>query len=121
MSNFQGDKENLKIFDKEGNEIALNAYIQSGFKICAVDSEGNILETLTIIVAGDIDGDGEAATPLDAMILARYLAEWDGYAGMIDENASDLDGDGVITLRDAVILVRFIAGWPEFTVLPYTP
>lgn len=69
------------------------------------------------VKTGDVDGDGKACTPLDAMRLARYLAGWSGYD--VDFEASDLDGDGAVTVRDAVILARNIAGWPDYLILPY--
>ena len=76
--------------------------------------------TIKNVACGDADGDGEGCTALDAMILARYLAQWNGYSDMIFESACDLDCDGKVTPRDAVILARHIAGWPGFETLPYT-
>ena len=69
------------------------------------------------IMIADVDADGTPGTPLDAMVLARWLAGWEGY--YIDDAASDLDGDGAVTLRDAVILARHIAGWTGYETLPY--
>lgn len=68
---------------------------------------------------GDIDGDGIPATPKDAMVLARYIAEWDGYTNQINLDAADLDGDGIpATPRDAMVLARHIAGWTGYEIIP---
>ncbi len=78
-----------------------------------------ILADIPTVIPGDIDGDGRPATPKDAMVLARYIAGWDGYEDMIVLEAADLDGDGKpATPKDAMILARHIAGWEGYETLP---
>ncbi len=70
-------------------------------------------------IIGDVDGDGEPATPRDAMYLARYIAGWIGYDELVDVNATDIDGDGEpATPRDAMLFARHIAGWIGYETLP---
>ncbi len=70
------------------------------------------------ILYGDVDGDGTACTPADAMHLERYLAGWEGYSISVPETA-DFDGDGLFgTLRDMLVFVRYLAGWKDYLILP---
>lgn len=67
----------------------------------------------TKIIVGDVDGDGNV-TPTDRMILARYIAKWDGYESMCNLKAADIDGDGNVTPTDRMILARYIAKWEGY-------
>ena len=49
------------------------------------------------------------------MILARYLAGWEGYEAKIkDKAAADVDGNGKIEAPDRMILARYLAGWTGY-------
>ena len=66
------------------------------------------------IKLGDVDGDG-AITNRDAMILDRYVANWEGYDRIITNiKAADLNGDGEVNNRDAMILDRYVADWEGY-------
>lgn len=43
--------------------------------------------TISDILCGDVNGDGKV-NPIDDMILARYLAKWQGYDAMVDLSVS---------------------------------
>ena len=60
-----------------------------------------------IITGGDVNGDGKVNIS-DAVILSRYLADWD--VTIVEAN-SDLNGDGICDVRDLVMLRRHLAGW----------
>ena len=93
------------ILDVDANEVPYNF----------VDGCVEVIE----YIPGDIDGDGNVATPKDAMYLARYIAGWEGYDELIDLNGTDIDGDGnVATPRDAMYLARYIAGWEGYDEIP---
>ena len=65
-------------------------------------------------VVGDINADGEI-NATDRMILARYLAGWEGYEEKIKSmEAADIDGDGEVTAKDRMILARKLAGWEGY-------
>ncbi|MBP5312565.1 MAG: hypothetical protein J6112_07020 [Clostridia bacterium] len=63
---------------------------------------------VTDYVIGDADGDGEV-TDWDAIVLNRYLANWDVEIANI--NALDIDGDKEVTDWDAIVLDRYLANW----------
>ncbi|MBE6726074.1 MAG: hypothetical protein E7576_12945 [Ruminococcaceae bacterium] len=63
---------------------------------------------------GDMNGDDEL-TSADSLILARYLAGWDGYDAKIkDLNAGMIDGNPGVDARDRMILARYVAGDTEY-------
>ena len=70
------------------------------------------LEIKTIIGDVNVDGDVDAT---DRMILARYLAGWEGYEEKIkSKEAADIDGNGAVEAKDRVILARYLAGWDGY-------
>ena len=69
---------------------------------------------------GDLSGDGSLNVK-DNMMLARYLAGWEGYdETVINVKAADLDGDGKVNVKDNMILARHLAGWAGYETLPMT-
>ncbi len=63
---------------------------------------------------GDVNLDNKVDAT-DRMILARYLAGWEGYEAKItNKKAADIDGDGDITAKDRMLLARYLAGWTGY-------
>ena len=59
---------------------------------------------------GDINKDGNVDL-LDSAVMARYLASWTKYDfANLDLGAGDLDGDGLVTNSDLLILNQMLAG-----------
>ena len=58
---------------------------------------------------GDINCDGDVNTK-DAVLLAQYLAGWQGLEIPKEENM-DLNGDRDVNTKDAVLLAQKLAGW----------
>ncbi len=76
--------------------------------------------TVRDYIVGDVNGDG-AVTNKDRLLLARYLAAWDGYdLSKIDQNAADINCDGAITNKDRLYLARHLAAWDGYETLPIT-
>ena len=70
-------------------------------------------------ILGDANGDGKL-NPADVTCLARYLANWEGYADILVMDNADTNKDGKITLIDVVALRRYLANWGGYE-LPYFP
>ena len=81
--------------------------------LCAVPASAAGADT----VYGDVNGDG-SVTPLDAIILMRYLSGWSGYS--IDTAASDIDLSGSVNAKDSVILIRHLTSVKGYETLPFT-
>ncbi len=74
--------------------------------------------TVTKYIVGDVNGDG-SVNSLDRATLARYLANWTGYAEKVVLEAADVNGDGSVNSLDRAILSRHLAKWSGYETLPY--
>ena len=72
-------------------------------------------EDTTVTLPGDLSGDG-VLDSTDVLALTRYFA---GYGTTPSLAAADIDGNGKITRRDAMILARTVAGWDGYR-LPWS-
>ena len=85
---------------KNGTGAVINLYTDS--------SKGTLVKSYTLVIFGDLDGDGEVALP-DAGILsqyANYVTDADSLTGAY-YFAGDLDGDGETALPDSGILSQY--------------
>ncbi len=65
-------------------------------------------------IVGDVNKDN-AVDATDRMLLARYLAGWEGYEERIlSVDAADIDRDGEVNAKDRMLLARFLAGWEGY-------
>ena len=78
------------------------------------------LVTKTTVLSGDADGDG-AISSTDVIVLARYVASWNGYADLINLANADVYADGVVDTQDVIVLARHIANWNGYKTLPVQP
>ena len=90
----------------EGNEDALDN-VQFNVKPSTPARPGLIV----LVLKGDSNGDGKISKA-DGMLLARYIAGWDGI--VIDLDSADINNDGKISKADGMILSRYIAGWEGY-------
>ncbi|MBR6967128.1 MAG: leucine-rich repeat protein, partial [Ruminococcus sp.] len=64
-----------------------------------------------IVLTGDSNCDGRISKA-DGMLLARYIAGWEGIT--LDVDSADINKDGQISKADGMILSRYIAGWEGY-------
>ncbi len=65
-------------------------------------------------LVGDVNKDN-AVDATDRMLLARFLAGWEGYEERIlSMDAADIDRDGEVNAKDRMLLARFLAGWEGY-------
>ncbi len=95
--------------------------VESGISLKVLSNSGEIMTVLVndaSIVCGDVDSDG-SVTAADRMLLARYLANWNGYGeDKISRIAADVNQDGELDSNDIQILDRYFAGWEGYNALP---
>ena len=89
--------------DEEITIISNNGIIGTGSKIIVGEQE------VSLIVKGDIDGDG-VATVFDALIVKKALAENSFSENDIREFAGDIDGEGVTDTSDVDAILSHIVG-----------
>lgn len=90
--------------------------IQLSVYISALEYAANTMEqasqNLSIVIVGDLDGDYEVTTNDEALFKA-YFSGFN--IPNLDHYASDINNDGFITRKDAMILARYLAGWEGYS------
>ena len=108
VADFRDNIENgdyIKITNSDGTAASENQYIATGMKAAAPNSD----VYYSLIVSGDVDGDGNC-TALDAVnILKAVIGETtlDTYE---QKAAADVNGDGWVRADDAVVILKYIVG-----------
>ncbi len=102
--------EAVMVLNADGTVADGGKYISTGMTARAANSD----VSYTIVVPGDIDGDGNI-TSLDAVYILRAITgdiELDTYSQKL---AGDVDGDGYVTALDAVRILRYNIGMDDDT------
>lgn len=97
------ETEYVKIFDGE-NEAAGSALVKTGMQVKLMDND-TVKRTYTLIVAGDVDGDGTVSAS-DALMALQVAT---GKVTLSDHacKAAEVDAMGDITASDALMILQF--------------
>lgn len=105
----QFDNTNISLTTAIGTSLSDTALVGTGC-VVRLTVDGTVVDSRTIIVTGDMDGDG-LTSATDLTLLQQYYR---GYAVTIAyPAAADLNGDGKMTRADAMVLARQLAGWTD--------
>ena len=100
------ENSSLVTFKKSGNTIAATGIIPTG-ATATLAYQGKTYDTKTIVVRGDLSGDGKISS-LDYIMLKQYFAGTD-YTGNT-ATACDVNGDGNILTTDYFLLKTYFNG-----------
>lgn len=97
----------VKLITAKGSEKK-SGYIATGDKFVLNDAQGNIVDSLTVVVLGDMTGDGKVNA-------ADYIAQRRVILGIMDPTADkyvagDINDNGKIQPNDYIKLRRYILG-----------
>ncbi|MBR0413913.1 MAG: FIVAR domain-containing protein [Clostridia bacterium] len=92
----------LKVYSATDREAALNDALGTGFTVKLMGTDGEVYETHTFVVMGDVDGNG-LRTAQDFESIFTFAFEDNNLSGVYLE-AADLNGDKTVDLSDAVLL-----------------
>jgi hypothetical protein len=95
ISNFEN--EGIIILDLNKNILPDNAFVGTGFSVCLVDG-GNVLDSLTVVIKGDIDGNGLVDTTDYLRIKGGFLGTYS--LDNMCQKAADVDGSGQVDATD---------------------
>lgn len=106
MRQLLGNK-NIRFLDINGIVIPDTGTAGNGTRLQLLNSIGTIIDELTIVIFGDVNGDSSIDS-MDAGIIVdheNYIVTWDPISDAAFIKAGDLNGDGVIDSIDAGIAV----------------
>ena len=72
-----------------------------------------IVPTSAMRQVGDVNGDGKVSAD-DAIIVARYAANYNNYHSIYHHDICDMNCDGKVTTDDAIIIARYAAGYGNY-------
>ena len=79
----------------------------TGATLVVKDTKGNEVGYFTLVVFGDVNGDG-LVNKKDDLAMRKHLA---GLDAEINEYAADVMFDGIINKKDLLRLKQYLAGW----------
>ncbi len=94
--------EYLVVTGKDGGALSEQTTLASGMLVTLVGAGGSVIKQVTIVVSGDISGDGVVSVT-DFVNLKAHLLRISPLTG-VGESAADLNGDGSVTLTDFILL-----------------
>jgi hypothetical protein len=112
LLNGLNEKGFVKVF-KAGAEVSSASLSGTGMVLELRDSGGNLKQSLTAVVTGDINGDGKITLTDFVQLKAHLLGK--GVLSNAYAKGADMNGDGSITLTDFVKTKAHLLG-KEFIV-----
>ncbi len=97
----------MKVYDNEKRETALNDRLGTGYTLVLSDESGEIYETHTFVIKGDVIGDTQVSEN-DFALVYNYAFFEDTLEGYFLE-AADMNDDGVVDLSDAIMVQEMFA------------
>ena len=97
-------KYNIKITDKNGNELTENQLVGTGSKIIFMDENNDIIRELTVIFYGDVNGDGKINS-VDLLVLQRHILEIEKL-GDIYQKAGNINKNGKAPSSVDLLLIQ---------------
>lgn len=99
--------DSLEFYRVDGTKLSESDIVGTGTVIKLMDG-ASVADSASIIITGDIDGDGKC-TLKDSTHIMQYLLETEEFAPY-QIGASDVNGDGFVNNKDAALIARFVAG-----------
>ncbi len=103
--------ENLKFFNISGTELAAADYVGTGTQVKLFNGS-NAVDTKTVVVTGDMTGDGIINNRDVAMMNKKLIDKAD--AQECQMLAIDVNGDGSVNNKDAAMVARYLVGKEAF-------
>ena len=97
----------ITITDKDGKDLSDSDKVGTGSKVTITKDDKK--EEYTIVIPGDINGDGEVTTTDLQQLIDQILGKSTG--DKFTNLAGDFDGDGALTISDVSILRKKLLGY----------
>lgn len=97
--------ENVAVIDETGNFKTGDVKIGTGDKVVLIDKNSDIIDTLPVLIYGDLNADG-AVDAQDSFIVYMYVYGFLNRTKLssVHIEAMDVNHDGYVTLDDAIVI-----------------
>ena len=99
--------------DINGRELSDSDILGTGTVVSINDSNGNNLLRYTVVVKGDVNGDGKA-TAADYVKIKNHIMGTDSVSDT-QKLGADANGDGKVSAADYVVIKNHIMGTSTIT------
>ena len=107
VNNLKNDKSWIHVYDAQDNEIAdLENDVVATKKVVKLELNGKVYDQLTLVLKGDIDGDGYIIA--SDVLSIKYAIGKKMEFNDIEKAAADIDCDGYIIAADVLNVKNFI-------------
>ncbi len=90
-----------------GNALADTGYIGTGCTVVQYDSAGDILNSVKVVIPGDLSGDG-AVNTTDMVAVRKLLTA--SASSALEKAAADLTGDSAVNTADLLMIRKHCSG-----------
>ncbi len=104
----QINSQETAAYSAEGRLLQNEERMATGDTVVLLDQTGRVLDTVTVVVAGDVNADGRVNNK-DAAMLLRYTVNKEQLTAL-PMLAADTNGDGHISVRDVSVLQQYLLG-----------
>lgn len=108
ISGYYEGSLNITVYEADGTTVATGKNLATGYVIKLFDNKNNLLDTATVVIMGDVNGDGTISVS-DYVAIRLHVLDSSPLAG-INLVAANVDGKGGITLVDYIAIRLHILG-----------
>ena len=102
LAKFENDSSAIKVFSANGTQLASTATVGTNCVVKSYDGSGAVYDTATVIVKGDVNGNGKIDTNDYILIKRAYLGIINVSVGSDTAYAADVNGNGMIDTNDYI-------------------
>lgn len=106
LSNFVSG--NIRVLDTYGTQLKSANLVGTGCRVQLIDSSGNVMDELNVVLLGDATGDAKIDSR-DIAIIQSHILDLRTLNGVY-LNAADITGDGTLRSNDLVAVLKHIIG-----------
>ena len=116
----QFENVNIALYDKKGNRKDDNDNVGTGDMLVLLDGSGKVYRTLSVVIYGDVDGDGDVNAN-DAFVTKMYIYGYFLRSQFAEAQikAMDVNHDYIVTESDTSIMEDMGISQGEIIQTPY--
>ena len=104
----QINSQEVTAHSAEGRQLRNDEHMSTGDTLILKDRDSRVLDTVTVVVTGDVNADGRINNK-DAAMLLRYTVNKEQLSAL-PMLAADTNADGHISVRDVSVLQQYLLG-----------